>query len=119
MNSSKCLHCGLVNFADATTCKRCGAAIADSSQTPEFQGFNQPPVQPAATFGSPQQAPIKPQSASLWENAGFRKIIFGVCWIVGGLILTQFTSFIFYGAIIFGGIDVLRGVVGLFTDMDG
>ena len=34
MKSRKCPRCGLVNFADAESCKRCGTALADVAATP-------------------------------------------------------------------------------------
>jgi hypothetical protein len=55
---------------------------------------------------------------SIWENSGFRRIIYGLLWITGGSLLTHYTNSIFYGAIIFGVVSVLRGAVGLFTDTE-
>jgi hypothetical protein len=115
MNSQKCSQCGLVNFANAEFCKRCQAQITDFGQ-PAFQNNY------SGNF-SPQNASCpttgRVVSESLWENAGFRKIIYGILWVIGGCILTYYTTAIFYGAIIFGVIDILRGVTGLFTDTDG
>lgn len=34
MNSLKCVNCGLINFATAVTCQRCGNALSSLSQTP-------------------------------------------------------------------------------------
>src|SRR5262245_18605381 len=33
MNSQKCTKCGLISWADATTCKRCGESLLEQSQT--------------------------------------------------------------------------------------
>lgn len=33
MNSQKCTKCGLISWADATTCKRCGESLLDQSHT--------------------------------------------------------------------------------------
>jgi hypothetical protein len=35
MNSRKCPRCGLVNFADADACKRCGTTLAGAGGAPE------------------------------------------------------------------------------------
>lgn len=40
MKSSKCLKCGLTNFAAAAVCKRCGSRVTVSVQPPE-DGFVQ------------------------------------------------------------------------------
>src|SRR5215510_1295023 len=33
MNSQKCTKCGLVSWADATTCKRCGESLLEQTHT--------------------------------------------------------------------------------------
>lgn len=38
MPSAKCTQCGLVNFADATNCKRCGAALPNTNLQPAPPG---------------------------------------------------------------------------------
>ena len=106
MQSIKCSQCGLVNFADALACKRCNAPVADSQNQTFYQNNYVAPTHHRTV------------NESLWENAGFRKIIYGLLWIAGGSILTYYTNAIFYGAIIFGAVDVLRGVGGLFTETD-
>jgi hypothetical protein len=37
MSSVKCLKCGLVNWATASTCKKCGASIAESVENRVFK----------------------------------------------------------------------------------
>src|SRR3979490_3078871 len=37
MTSTKCSQCGLVNFATAEVCKRCGASIAEVTTPPPSQ----------------------------------------------------------------------------------
>ena len=32
MSNVKCIHCGLINWPDATTCKRCGASLLNVDQ---------------------------------------------------------------------------------------
>ena len=59
------------------------------------------------------------------ENPHIRRIVFGLLWLaVGGLItLVTYSSaapggtyFIFGGAMVWGGIQVLWGLIGLFSD---
>src|SRR5687767_8037039 len=46
MNSAKCFECGFVGWADAETCKKCGAPTADSAgvryQPQPISGYDQP-----------------------------------------------------------------------------
>ncbi len=38
MNNSKCMKCGLINFASAEECRRCGASlIPQAADTNEFE----------------------------------------------------------------------------------
>jgi hypothetical protein len=37
MTNTKCQKCGLVNFASALVCKRCGASLADELETDESE----------------------------------------------------------------------------------
>lgn len=56
MNSTRCAKCGLVNFAAAPQCKRCGAALAaDPAQgnwSHTFGGARQPQASPRAARAS-------------------------------------------------------------------
>jgi hypothetical protein len=107
MKSLKCPSCGLVNFADAAHCKKCRFPLSDT-------GFYADGADGPANFAPSAAGPKA--GRSLWENDGFRRILYGLLWIGGGVTLSFFTSFIFYGAVVFGLIDVLRGVGGLFTE---
>jgi hypothetical protein len=115
MKSIKCSQCGLVNFADAFVCKRCNAQFPNPEGQSSFQndfagGFNH--------VDSNGRTANRVVSESLWENSGFRHIVYGLLWITGGSLLTYYSNSIFYGAIIFGVVDVFRGVAGLFTEID-
>lgn len=130
MNSIKCPGCGLVNFADAAACKRCGGSF-------QFDGQSS-----SATLTMPETyTPIMPaqhdirnissayNSPEVSEESGkyVKKIIFGALWAGGGTIATVASYgsvsgggkyFIFWGAIIFGVIDMIIGLNGYLGNKD-
>ena len=58
------------------------------------------------------KARINEQYEEVSKSSGTRDIIFGGLWFVGGVIGTlSDTGFIFYGAIIFGAIQLVKGFV--------
>jgi hypothetical protein len=66
MSSNKCQHCGLINFAGATECRRCntpvswgaeGAAVAVASNQPDAFHHNAVGVNPQPEYSSTAYAP--------------------------------------------------------------
>jgi hypothetical protein len=109
-----------VNFADAFVCKRCNHQLQNY---PQMQNFPQTPNQGYGTYG--QTAPVtsyrnQPQATTnSGSGDGLRKMFIGALWAIGGTIATlaSYDSakgggryFIFWGAILFGVIDFLRGL---------
>lgn len=130
MNSIKCPSCGLINFADSSSCKRCGAAFQFDGRTsaaaitmPETYTPIMPIQHDAANISSAYNSP------EIAEDSGkyVKKIIFGALWAGGGTIATvaSYSSasggnkyFIFWGAIVFGIIDMIIGLNGYFGSKD-
>jgi hypothetical protein len=57
---------------------------------------------------------IESQINSARKKRAYRDIIFGSLWCFGGIILTAaHIGFIFWGAIVFGGIQIIRGLISL------
>ncbi|MBS1794523.1 MAG: hypothetical protein JSS81_11750 [Acidobacteria bacterium] len=120
MPSQRCPQCNLVNFADAYACKRCNFQFQSQAvpTTPYNQPYNQYQQGAAAgTYGyaSPSKAPPVRSESS---GSGGRRMVVGALWAIGGTIATVLSYnaasgggryFIFWGAIIFGGIDFVRG----------
>ncbi|MGQ0550520.1 MAG: hypothetical protein ACT4PY_12730 [Armatimonadota bacterium] len=50
--------------------------------------------------------------ASALKQAGIKSMVYGALWCIGGIILTAVTSgqFIFYGAVLVGAYQLIRGV---------
>ena len=69
MSSKRCDACGLVNFIEASECKRCGATvfspIASDTQSPRSTSFPGPPqsapLQPMPGPPGQHPAPVQPQ----------------------------------------------------------
>jgi hypothetical protein len=61
MSSAKCPHCGLVNFADAVSCKRCHEPLA--SHASPNQSSSQPPPQPVFYTVPPPPVAAAPSDA--------------------------------------------------------
>jgi uncharacterized OB-fold protein len=118
MKSNKCSQCGLVNFAGAPQCKRCGAPLVVERDQNVFDGDGTGNLTYSAARASHATTPNRTLRESLLENSGFQQIIFGLICIGAGSLLTYYSNNIFYGAIIFGVVAALKGVVGLFTEAD-
>jgi hypothetical protein len=55
---------------------------------------------------------LEDQIAEAKKSSAKKDILYGSLWCVGGLILTIFdTGFIFWGAIVFGGIQLIKGLI--------
>ena len=118
MKNNRCSQCGLVNFADASHCKRCGAPFYEAPQQSAFDGVYAGNLN-YESFQAPPKTPAnRTVRESLLENSGFQQIVFGLICIGAGSLLTYYSNSIFYGAIIFGVIAALKGVVGMFTEAD-
>lgn len=130
MNSIKCSSCGLVNFADSAACKRCGGLFqfdgrssAAALTMPESYTPIMPVHQDARNISSGYASP------EIAEDTGkyVKKIIFGALWAGGGTIATVASYgsasgggkyFIFWGAILFGIIDMIIGLSGYLGGKD-
>lgn len=122
MNSIKCSQCGLVNFAEALSCKRCSCQLQNNSQT-AYQthgGFNQPPPNNYKSLNPYENQPGSDADTS----AAVRKMFFGALWAGGGTIATVLSYgsasgggkyFVFWGAILFGAVDFLIGLNAYFS----
>jgi hypothetical protein len=106
MNSPKCIKCGLYNFAGATACKRCQQPI-----------LYQPPVPPVDQMNQLQNPD------NVQHSGGADMLIGGVICLIGVVITVGSYSMassspkggsytIAWGAIVFGGIRFLKGMVG-------
>src|SRR5689334_17113521 len=106
MNSPKCIKCGLYNFAGATECKRCQQPI-----------LYQPPVPPVDQMNQLQNPD------NVQHSGGADMLIGGVICLIGVVITVGSYSMassspkggsytIAWGAIVFGGIRFLKGMVG-------
>ncbi len=125
MNNLKCSNCGLVNFATAINCQRCQTTFVSQAQS--TAQFNTPQTEFASNHYRPPMSPRNVEAAndSIWENGGFRRMIYGCLWLAGGVGATLFTYssaapsggryYVFYGAIIFGVFDIIRGIAGMFA----
>lgn len=114
--SSKCASCGLVNFATEQSCRRCGAAAvaAAHSAFANNPAITQSPPQPAISQSSQTESP----------GRHIRRMIFGLLWTIGGIVVTVGTYlsaaqnpnggryFIAWGAILFGVLDFFVGLAG-------
>jgi hypothetical protein len=136
MKSKKCSQCGLVNFADAFACKRCGSQFQsyardanqnyayDSAAAARTGSFNYSNTYQTLSFPSSYQNQAE---TSADEGASVRKMVFGALWAIGGSVATvlSYSSasgggkyFIFWGAILFGVIDFLVGLNAYVTGKD-
>ena len=137
MNTQKCTNCGLINFPDVLTCKRCNYSLQAVSPPVNNYFLNSldqiSTAKNQTTSSNPSFNPSAPYKRSQYEpsvNSGkyFRKMIFGALWAVGGTIATVFSYslatggggkyFIFWGAILFGLIDCIVGFSGWVTNKD-
>lgn len=102
MSSQKCPDCGLVNWIDATDCKRCGAPLAGAQEAEEFL------PQPQVVFEGEKPA----------RALGVMMIVWGALLTGAGLYLLSFgpMSPVLVGgpAILITGIFVTRGSQGIF-----
>ncbi|HEV2705589.1 MAG TPA: hypothetical protein VGV59_06665 [Pyrinomonadaceae bacterium] len=64
MTNPKCLNCGLVNFADASECKRCGAALGAAAEADEM------PPQQASGVSDVDDEPQTTGSRSILKRVG-------------------------------------------------
>lgn len=130
MNSIKCPACGLVNFVGAPACKRCGGSFQFDAQSsaasltmPETYTPIMPSQHDARNFSNSYASPEVEETSAKYV----KKIIFGALWAGGGTIATvaSYSSasgggryFIFWGAIIFGIIDMIVGLNGYLGNRD-
>jgi hypothetical protein len=101
-----------MNFATNEICKRCKSYIISASFVAENANIS-------VTASSDVSSKTNQVSQeSILENAGFRRIILGVISIIGGVGLSYVNFngnyYVFYGAVLFGVINTLKGVIGLF-----
>jgi hypothetical protein len=121
MASLKCYQCGLVNFANAETCKRCKVNLHENSSSQSTSTY-QPPTR---QFTSTNADSIQNTDEESGKYA--KKMIFGALWAVGGTIAT-IASYggtggggkyvVFWGAILFGAVDFLVGFSGWVSNKD-
>ena len=130
MNSIKCPSCGLVNFADSATCKRCGGSFqfdGQSSATALTMPETYTPIMPGQH--DVRNIPSSYAKPDTYEESSvhLKKIITGALWAGGGTIATVVSYgaasgggkyFVFWGAIIFGIIDMIIGVNGYLGGKD-
>lgn len=84
MSSKKCHHCGLVNFADAEACKRCGEKLLSARQAEYREQLKTKPGETSERQPStgdtavPHPVPIPPNQTKLWLGlAGVCLLWFG------------------------------------------
>jgi uncharacterized RDD family membrane protein YckC len=66
MNSIKCPNCGLVNWSNAETCKRCQAVLPAAASSSSYE----PPQPPTPTPLGWQQSEPPPQQQNAWQQTG-------------------------------------------------
>lgn len=124
MNSIKCPSCGLVNFADSAACKRCGGSFqfdGQSSSASLTMPETYTPIMPSQH--DVRNIPSSYAKPNTYEESSvhLKKIITGALWAGGGTILTVagYSSasgggkyIVFWGAILFGIVDMIIGIKG-------
>lgn len=117
MNNQKCSNCGLVNFANVEVCRRCQSPFSANPSTQNFSSHSA-----TATFDQPR---VSEYADTTPDNTHLKRFIFGLLWFAGGSLVSYFSYnsaegggsyYVFYGAIIFGLIDMIRGIAGMLTD---
>ena len=102
MSSQKCLNCGLVNWSDATSCKRCNTPLHDLNE--------------ADYFGPPTQPRLEGEKRA--TILGLLMIGWGLLLLTAGLYLLSFGSpspvLVGGPTILVTGIFVMRGSRGIF-----
>ncbi|MFL6282758.1 MAG: zinc finger Ran-binding domain-containing protein [Pyrinomonadaceae bacterium] len=114
MSNPKCAGCGLVNFADASECKRCGAALGDGD------GAHAAPGAPEASAESFETRATSFEDSEEFEEVNARRgLLTRVAWILtvtcavivawhGSLLLTSEAASMNQRLQVRGAVDVIE-----------